>query len=79
MNQQAFYRDTAIGEFQLGANGFLSYRSWGECRRTLQVQQHRRNQAMSHLLQNMEFAKRYPVVDLQNSCISGFDWASNRG
>lgn len=37
MNQQAFYRDTAIGEFQLDVNGFLAYRSYGERKWTIKA------------------------------------------
>lgn len=70
MNQQAFYRDTAIGEWLEDG----SYKSWGQRRRTLQVQQHRRNQAMSHLLQNVGLTK-IESANLQNSVVSGFSWA----
>lgn len=69
MNQQAFYRDTAIGEWLEDG----SYRSWGQRRRTLQVQQHRRNQAMSHLLQNVGLAEQ-KWEGFQNSKVSWFDW-----
>lgn len=43
MNQQAFYRDTAIGHFYLNPDGLLVYWSWGERRRTYKAQQHAYN------------------------------------
>lgn len=54
MNQQAFYRDTAIGEFQLDANGVLAYRSWSCRKRTNQANQHRLNKQMSTFIGHLQ-------------------------
>lgn len=74
MNQQAFYRDTAIGEFQLDANGFLAYRSWGKRRHTLQAQQRGLNYRLSKVIASMGLPKTFPDDGIPAK-VSGFDWA----